>query len=111
MSAQPTRINSLSLVLFGIVSLTLISCGREGAAPAESTIPIDADDIAGFVSSAAGPEAGVWVIAETADLGTRFARIVVTDDEDVEADLSITPDGEHLAYLRGHGDLWNVDPT
>ena len=27
-----------------------------------------------------GPEAGVWVIAETTDLPTRFARIVVTDD-------------------------------
>ena len=27
-----------------------------------------------------GPEAGVWVIAETTDLPTKFARIVVTDD-------------------------------
>jgi len=40
----------------------------------------DDNDIAGVVSSAAGPEAGVWVIAETDELGTRFARIVVTDD-------------------------------
>ena len=37
-------------------------------------------DIAGVVTGAAGPEAGVWVIAETSDLPTRFTRIVVTDD-------------------------------
>ena len=38
------------------------------------------NDIAGVVTGAKGPEAGVWVIAETTDLPTRFARIVVTDD-------------------------------
>jgi hypothetical protein len=102
MSARPTRINSLQLVLFGIVSLTLISCGREGPEPAQSTIPIDADDIAGFVSSAAGPEAGVWVIAETADLGTRFVRIVVTDGEGryLVPDL---PAADYQLWVRGYG--------
>jgi len=33
------------------------------------------------VTSANGPEAGVWVIAETTDLPTKFAKIVVTDDQ------------------------------
>ena len=47
---------------------------RTGAA-----VVIDADDIGGVVTSANGPEAGVWVIAETTDLATKFARIVVTD--------------------------------
>ncbi len=41
---------------------------------------IDGDDIGGVVTSAAGPEAGVWVIAETSDFQTRFSKIVVTDD-------------------------------
>ncbi len=36
--------------------------------------------IAGTVRSSAGPEAGVWVIAETKDLPTNFIKIVVTDD-------------------------------
>ena len=36
--------------------------------------------ITGVVTSAKGPEAGVWVIAETDDLPTRFRKIVVTDD-------------------------------
>jgi hypothetical protein len=44
-------------------------------------IATDDDDIAGVVSGAKGPEAGVWVIAETRDLDTPFVRIVVTDDQ------------------------------
>ncbi|HEX8811113.1 MAG TPA: carboxypeptidase-like regulatory domain-containing protein [Terracidiphilus sp.] len=45
-----------------------------------NTVTIDADDIGGVVTGAAGPEAGVWVIAETTDLGTKMAKMVVTDD-------------------------------
>ena len=44
-------------------------------------VRIDPDDIGGVVTGAAGPEAGVWVIAEAMDLETRFIRIVVTDDQ------------------------------
>src|SRR5262249_11138474 len=43
-------------------------------------VAIDADDIGGVVTSAKGPEAGVWVLAETADLPTKLVKIVVTDD-------------------------------
>ncbi|MCY4510285.1 MAG: hypothetical protein OXG35_25490, partial [Acidobacteria bacterium] len=49
--------------------------GRQGG------VEIDADDIGGVVTSGAGPEAGVWVVAETTDLPTRFIRIVATDDD------------------------------
>src|SRR2546429_6871380 len=38
-------------------------------------------DIGGVVSGEKGPEAGVWVIAETADLPTQYAKVVVTDDK------------------------------
>ena len=41
---------------------------------------LDSDDIGGVVTSSKGPEAGVWVIAETHDLPVRFIKIVVTDD-------------------------------
>ena len=54
-----------------------------GSAPARLRtvrIAIDADDIGGVVTSANGPEAGVWVIAETTDLPHQAAKIVVTDD-------------------------------
>ena len=37
-------------------------------------------DLGGQVTSANEPEAGIWVIAETTDLPTKLAKIVVTDD-------------------------------
>ena len=55
-----------------------------------------------MVASAQGPEAGVWVIAETRDLPTPFARIVVTDDEGryVVPDL---PEAGYEVFVRGYG--------
>ncbi len=54
------------------------SAQQRGAAP---TVKIHARDIGGVVTSTHGPEAGVWVIAETSDLPTRFIKIVATDDK------------------------------
>jgi hypothetical protein len=72
------------------------------AQPAASSVAIDADDIGGMVSSAKGPEAGVWVIAETTDLPTKFRKIVVTDDAGryVIPDL---PDANYKIWVRGYG--------
>ena len=63
---------------------------------------IDNDDIGGVVTSAKGPEAGVWVIAETTNLPTKFARIVVTDDQGryVIPDL---PKANYNIWVRGYG--------
>ena len=49
-----------------------------------------------------GPEAGVWVIAETTDLPTRFARIVVTDGQGryLVPDL---PKANYNVWVRGYG--------
>src|SRR4026208_875864 len=47
----------------------------------QPVVAIDNDDIGGVVTGPGGPEAGVWVIAETADLPTGFAKVVVTDDQ------------------------------
>ena len=66
----------LTLSILMVVVMT--SC--QGAE--SSALQIDNDDIGGVVTSANGPEAGVWVIAETEEFETRFARIVVTDDRD-----------------------------
>jgi len=65
-------------------------------------IAIDNDDIGGVVTSTNGPEAGVWVIAETDDFTTRYAKIVVTDDEGryVVPDL---PDADYRVWVRGYG--------
>ncbi len=63
---------------------------------------IDDDDIGGVVTGTSGPEAGVWVIAETHDLPTRFARIVVTDNRGryVLPDL---PSASYDVWVRGYG--------
>ena len=63
---------------------------------------IDGDDIGGVVTSAKGPEAGVWVIAQTRALPTMFRRIVVTDDHGryVLPDL---PEATHSVWVRGYG--------
>jgi hypothetical protein len=65
-------------------------------------IEVGSNDIAGVVTGPDGPEAGVWVIAETEDLPTRFARIVVTDD----AGRFLVPDlpaASYRVWVRGYG--------
>jgi hypothetical protein len=75
-------------------------------------LAIDADDIGGVVRGPSGPEAGVWVIAETTDLPTKFARMVVTDDQGryVIPDL---PKANYKVWVRGYGlvDSAKVDGT
>jgi hypothetical protein len=63
---------------------------------------ISKSDIGGVVTSPHGPEAGVWVIAETHDLPTRYAKMVVTDERGryVVPDL---PKGKYDVWVRGYG--------
>ena len=49
--------------------------GRATAAQSTDTVAIDADDIGGVVTGPKGPEAGVWVVAETTELPTKFANV------------------------------------
>ena len=65
-------------------------------------IRVDSDDIGGVVTGPKGPEAGVWVIAETTGLPTKFVKIVVTDDRGryVIPDL---PKANYTLWVRGYG--------
>ena len=72
------------------------------AQPPGGPIPLGADDLAGVVTGPDGPEAGVWVIAETRDLPTRFVRIVVTDDAGRYL-LPDLPEGAYDVWVRGYG--------
>src|SRR5262249_48755353 len=67
-----------------------------------STVAIDNDDIGGVVTGPRGPEAGVWVIAETTELPTKYAKMVVTDDQGryVVPDL---PKAKYKVWVRGYG--------
>src|SRR5260221_8211750 len=69
---------------------------------AAQQVRVDADGIGGVVTGAKGPEAGVWVIAETRDLPTKYVKIVVTDDSGryVLPDL---PKGNYDIWVRGYG--------
>src|SRR5436190_2079157 len=60
------------------------------------------NDIAGTVAGPEGPEPGVWVIAETNELPTKFVRIVVTDDQGryLVPDL---PRATYDVWVRGYG--------
>jgi len=70
--------------------------------PSMAQVAIDADDIGGVVTGPNGPEAGVWVIAETKDLPTRYTKSVVTDDQGryVIPDL---PKANYQIWVRGYG--------
>jgi hypothetical protein len=73
-----------------------------GSAFAQTAPAIDKDDIGGIVTGPKGPEAGVWVIAETRDLPVRYIKIVVTDDQGryVIPDL---PKASYNVWVRGYG--------
>ena len=67
-----------------------------------AAIAIDGDDIAGVVTGPGGPEAGVWVIAETRELPTRHVKIVVTDDAGRYL-LPDLPPATYDVWVRGYG--------
>ena len=61
-----------------------------------------ADYIEGTVKSSKGPEAGVWVVAETTDLPTKYAKIVVTDDQGRYV-IPQLPAATYQVFVRGYG--------
>ena len=94
------------LRLFLTLSCAIATTGWPVAVqPTAPQIPIDPDDIAGIVTSARGPEAGVWVIAETDDTPTAFRKIVVTDDQGryLLPDLPARGQTSYKIWVRGYG--------
>src|SRR5581483_1567842 len=82
------------------IALALASTLAAALVPAD--VAIDADDIGGVVTGRSGPEAGVWVVAETRDLPVRYIKIVATDDRGrfVIPDL---PKARYAVWVRGYG--------
>jgi hypothetical protein len=78
------------------------SAGPRAQQRPAAAVNIGAADLGGVVTSPNGPEAGVWVIAETTDLPTKFAKMVVTDDRGryVIPDL---PSATYDVWVRGWG--------
>src|SRR5213596_2299220 len=69
---------------------------------APQAVTVDNDDIGGVVTGARGPEAGVWVIAETRDLPTKLIKIVVTNDQGRYL-LPDLPKANYDIWVRGYG--------
>jgi len=72
------------------------------ASQSGNAVQISSSDITGVVASSKGPEAGVWVIAETTDLPTKFVKIVVTDDQGRYL-LPELPKATYQVWVRGYG--------
>jgi hypothetical protein len=99
---------SMTRALYSGAAMLALSIALSGspaqlhAQTAAPAVAIDNDDIGGVVTGPKGPEAGVWVIAETRDLPTRYAKMVVTDDQGryVVPDL---PKAKYKIWVRGYG--------
>src|SRR5258708_5338402 len=88
-----------SIALAGFLAGVPAQLSAQQAPPG---VTIGTTDLGGVVSGPNGPEAGVWVIAETNDLPTRYAKIVVTDGQGryVVPDL---PKANYSIWVRGYG--------
>ena len=86
---------SIAVLLSWMLAVSHAQQGRQAVA-------IDSDDIGGVVTGPNGPEAGVWVIAETRDLQVRYIKSVVTDEQGryVVPDL---PNASYTVWARGYG--------
>ena len=99
---KTNRVLPLGMVAIGIAVFLTASAVRLSGQQTTGALRIDQDDIGGVVTSANDPEVGAWVVAETTDLPTKFAKIVVTDDQGryVLPDL---PRANYNIWVRGYG--------
>src|SRR6267378_474895 len=107
-SNRPRGLNMIRRVHVQIAAIAFVATmvfslvGVQSQTTPQATVAIDPDDIGGVVTGAKGPEAGVWVIAETRDTPTRLIKSVVTDDlgRYLVPDL---PKGNYDIWVRGYG--------
>ncbi len=94
----PYVVAALAIAVFVAVSFAGLRAGQV----ATGAVAIDNDDIGGVVTGPQGPEAGVWVIAETRDLPTKLIKSVATDDRGryLVPDL---PKANYDVWVRGYG--------
>src|SRR6266446_7423612 len=90
----------LAAIAFAVIMVVSLAGVQGQVAP--QAVAIDNDDIGGVVTGPRGPEAGVWVIAETRETPTRLIKSVVTDDRGryLVPDL---PKANYDVWVRGYG--------
>ncbi len=96
------RLSTRGAAMFVLAALLNAAPFAARAQQADPALRIGERDLGGTVTGPKGPEAGVWVIAETTDLPTKFAKVVVTDDKGryVIPDL---PKASYSVWSRGYG--------
>ena len=102
MTLRQVLLSTVAIIGVATLSGALLTTAPTQAQQQIAAPAIDSDDIGGVVRGASGPEAGVWVIAETTDLPTRYIKSVVTDDQGryVIPDL---PVANYKVWVRGYG--------
>ena len=95
-------IGVISAAAIAVAALSIPAAAPSRAQQADPDLRVGDSDVGGVVTGPNGPEAGVWVIAETTELPTKFAKIVVTDDRGryVIPDL---PKATYSLWVRGYG--------
>jgi hypothetical protein len=90
------------IVAAGVAVLLISGQAPPSAQQNDLAIRVGPTDLGGTVTSANGPEAGVWVIAETTDLPTKLAKIVVTDERGRYL-MPELPKASYDVWVRGYG--------
>ena len=105
------KTNSVLRIAFAGCLLALLACGEAEQQASGQSEPIvnnvkgtliDQTAIDGFVTSPNGPEAGVWVIAETDDLPTLYSKTVVTNENGAYV-IPDLPAAQYDIWVRGYG--------
>ena len=96
--SRRSEVAAIAIAACLVTDSAVLQAQQRGAA----AVTIGGTDLGGVVTGPNGPEAGVWVIAETTDLPTKFAKVVVTDDRGryVIPDL---PKATYSVWVRGYG--------
>src|SRR5262245_45699386 len=82
----------------------LVALGTSGWVVVNGQAPVQENGtITGVVTSESGPEAGVWVIAETKDLPTVYRKIVVTGDGGKFLLPQLPNRAAYKVWVRGYG--------
>src|SRR5271156_3791897 len=95
------RHSNAGLTAVAIAAVATAWCGPVNAQQ-KPALTVSADAIGGQVTGPNGPEAGVWVIAETFDLPTKYAKMVVTNDSGQYV-IPQLPAAKYKIWVRGYG--------
>ena len=85
-----------------VIATFVMGCCGPVNAQQKAALSVGSDAIGGRVTGPNGPEAGVWVIAETTDLPTKFAKMVVTNDQG-QFLIPQLPSAKYKIWARGYG--------